>query len=86
VNRQADATNEKLVGVMKAEEIDIAATFPLVILITPVRYTVSSEHIRILQVTSIHGLMEKYKNSAKQQRDEKPRSASSSGGIKINLT
>jgi hypothetical protein len=61
--------------------------FPSVILITPVRYTVSSEHIRIIQVISIDELMEKYRSSAKQQRDGKSRvSSSSSNGIKINLT
>ncbi|MGG0552535.1 hypothetical protein ABEY55_08090 [Priestia aryabhattai] len=60
--------------------------FPSVILITPVRYALSSEHIRIIQVASIHELMEKYKNSSKQQRDTKPIKSASSGGIKINLT
>jgi hypothetical protein len=60
--------------------------FPSVILITPVRYTVSSDHIRIIQVASIYELMEKYKSSAKQQRDAKPIKSASSGGIKINLT
>ncbi|MDH6651101.1 hypothetical protein COJ90_06745 [Priestia megaterium] len=65
---------------------DRSAIFPSVILITPVRYAVHSEHIRIIQVASIHELMEKYKSSAKQQRDGKPRTSASSGGIKINLT
>ncbi|MGW9102465.1 hypothetical protein ACWGPZ_29275 [Priestia megaterium] len=65
---------------------DRAAIFPSVILITPIRYAVSSEHIRIIQVTSIDGLMEKYRSSAKQQRDGRPRTSASSGGIKINLT
>ena len=65
---------------------DRAAIFPSVILITPVRYAVTSDHIRIIQVTSIHELMEKYKSSAKQQRDGKPKTSASSGGIKINLT
>ncbi|UMZ35989.1 hypothetical protein [Priestia megaterium] len=65
---------------------DRAAIFPSVMLITPVRYAVSSEHIRIIQVTSIDELMEKYRSSAKQQRDGKPRTSASSGGIKINLT
>ncbi|MFP7737090.1 hypothetical protein ACLHDF_27970 [Priestia aryabhattai] len=60
--------------------------FPSVILITPVRYAVSSEHIRLIQVASIHELMEKYKSSGKHQRDGKPRTSASSGGIKINLT
>ncbi|MGG4385268.1 hypothetical protein ABEX08_24925 [Priestia megaterium] len=60
--------------------------FPSVILITPVRYAVSSEHIRIIQVASIHELMEKYKSSTKQQREAKPITQSSSGGIRINLT
>jgi len=60
--------------------------FPSVILITPVRYAVSSEHIRIIQVASIHELVEKYKDSAKQQRDGRSRVSSSSNGIKINLT
>jgi len=65
---------------------DRATIFPSVILITPVRYAVSSEHIRVIQVASIHELMEKYKSSGKQQKDAKPRTRSSSGGIKINLT
>lgn len=63
-----------------------AAIFPSVILITPVRYAISSEHIRIIQVANIHELMEKYKGSAKQQRDGKLRASASSSGIKINLT
>ncbi|MGW9018901.1 hypothetical protein [Priestia megaterium] len=63
-----------------------AAIFPSVILITPVRYAVNSDNIRIIQVASIHELMEKYKGSAKQQRDERSRVSSSSNGIKINLT
>ena len=65
---------------------DRAAIFPSVILITPVRYAVSSDHIRIIQVTSIHELMEKYKSSVKQQRDGRTRTSPSNGGIKINLT
>ncbi|WP_426629903.1 hypothetical protein [Priestia megaterium] len=66
---------------------DRAAIFPYVILITPVRYAVSSEHIRIIQVISIDELMEKYRSSAKQQRDGRSRvSSSPSNGIKINLT
>jgi hypothetical protein len=65
---------------------DRAAIFPTVILITPIRYAVPSEHIRIIQVDSIHELMEKYKSSAKQQRDGRTRTPASSGGIKINLT
>ncbi|RFB19579.1 hypothetical protein DZB87_28600 [Bacillus sp. ALD] len=65
---------------------DRPALFPSVILITPVRYAVSSDYIRIIQVANIHELMEKYKSSAKQQRDGKPKTSASSGGIKINLT
>ncbi|CAK8584073.1 hypothetical protein BMEGG_06333 [Priestia megaterium] len=65
---------------------DRSAIFPSVILITPVRYAVSSEHIRIIQVASIHELMEKYKSSHKKQREERPKVVSSSNGIKINLT
>jgi len=65
---------------------DRAAIFPSVILITPVRYAVSSEHIRIIQVISIDELMEKYRSTAKQQRDGRSRVSSSSNGIKINLT
>ncbi|MCT9853409.1 hypothetical protein P2R64_30275 [Priestia megaterium] len=64
---------------------DRAAIFPSVILITPIRYAVSSGHVRIIQVASIHELMEKYKSSGKQQREAKPRTSASSGGIKINL-
>ncbi|WP_427127369.1 hypothetical protein ACQCPQ_26950 (plasmid) [Priestia megaterium] len=65
---------------------DRAAIFPSVILITPVRYAVASDHIRIIQVASIHELMEKYKSSTKQQREAKPITQPSSGEIKINLT
>ena len=61
------------------------AIFPSVILITPIRYAVSSNHLRIIQVASIHELMEKYKGSQKQKKEEKPRMHSSSTGIKINL-
>ncbi|MGO0257897.1 hypothetical protein ACTL7R_00135 [Priestia aryabhattai] len=60
--------------------------FPSVILITPVRYAVSSDHIRIIQVATIHELMEKYKGSSKQTKEVRSRTTSSSGGIKINLT
>jgi hypothetical protein len=60
--------------------------FPSVILITPVRYAVTSDHIRIMQVASIHGLMEKYKSSAKSQKEARTKTAPSSGGIRINLT
>jgi len=65
---------------------DRTAIFPSVMLITPGRYAVSSEHIRIIQVTSIHELMEKYKGSSKQPRNTNQRMSPSSGGIKINLT
>ncbi|WP_251034442.1 hypothetical protein [Priestia megaterium] len=65
---------------------DRSAIFPSVILITPIRYAVNSDHIKIIQVASIYELMEKYRSSAKQQRDGKPRTSASSGGIKINLT
>ncbi|AJI25714.1 hypothetical protein H8R29_27785 (plasmid) [Priestia megaterium] len=65
---------------------DRAAIFPSVILITPIRYAVSSDYFRLIQVASIHELMEKYKSVGKQQRDGKPRASASSGGIKINLT
>ncbi|WP_455931033.1 hypothetical protein [Priestia aryabhattai] len=65
---------------------DRAAIFPSVMVITPVRYALSSEQFRIIQVASIHELMEKYRSSAKQQRDAKPIKSASSGGIKINLT
>ena len=63
-----------------------SSIFPSVILITSIRYAVSSEHIRIIQVASIHELMEKYKGSGKQQKDVRPRTRASSGGIKISLT
>jgi hypothetical protein len=65
---------------------DRAPIFPSIMLITSVRYAVSSNHIRIIQVSSIHELMEKYKSSHKKQREERPKSSSSSNGIKINLT
>ncbi|WP_182007279.1 hypothetical protein, partial [Priestia aryabhattai] len=63
-----------------------AAIFPSVILITTVRYVVSSEHIRIIQVASIHELMNKYKGYGKKYRDGRPRSLVSSEGVKVNLT
>jgi len=65
---------------------DRSAIFPSIILITPVRYAVNSDHIRIIQVASIHELMEKYKSSSKQTKEVRSRTTSSSGGIKINLT
>ncbi|WP_375347286.1 hypothetical protein ACEWPB_27680 (plasmid) [Priestia megaterium] len=65
---------------------DRPALFPSVILITPVRYAVYSDHIRIIQVSSIHELMEKYKGSSKQTKEVRSRTTSSSGGIKISLT
>ncbi|MCR8866693.1 hypothetical protein NQ109_27575, partial [Priestia megaterium] len=65
---------------------DRSAIFPSVILVTPVRYAVNSDHIRIIQVASIHELMEKYKSSSKQTKEVRSRTTSSSGGIKINLT
>ncbi|MDR7207538.1 hypothetical protein [Priestia megaterium] len=60
--------------------------FPSVILVTPVRYAVPSDHIRIIQVASIHELMDKYKSSAKSQKEARTKTAPSSGGIRINLT
>jgi hypothetical protein len=63
-----------------------AAIFPSVVLVTPIRYAVSSDHIRIIQVGSIHELMEKYKSSSKQTKEARSRPSASSGGIKINLT
>ncbi|MBE5101615.1 hypothetical protein [Priestia aryabhattai] len=73
--------------VLQWQPEDRSAIFPSVMLITPVRYAVSSEHIRIIQVRSIDELMEKYRSSAKQQRDGRLKvSSSSSNGIKINLT
>jgi len=65
---------------------DRPVLFPSVILITPVRYAVTSDYIRIIQVASIHELMEKYKGSSKQTKEVRSRTTSSSGGIKINLT
>ena len=62
-----------------------APIFPSVILITPVRYAVNSDHIRIIQVASIHELMEKHKDSSKQIKEARSRPLASSGGIKINL-
>ncbi|PER72679.1 hypothetical protein [Priestia megaterium] len=63
-----------------------ASIFPSVILITPLRYAVHSDHIRLIQVGSIHELMEKYKSSSKQTKEARSRPSPSSGGIKINLT
>ncbi len=66
---------------------DRSAIFPSIILITPVRYAVSSDHIRIIQVASIHELMEKYKEFCETTKRWKVKGPSaSSGGIKINLT
>ncbi|MGW9103727.1 hypothetical protein ACWGPK_31240, partial [Priestia megaterium] len=65
---------------------DRSAIFPSVILITPVRYAVSSDHIRIIQVASIQELIEKHKSSHKKQSEERAKLVSSSNGIKINLT
>ncbi|MGE7717966.1 hypothetical protein [Priestia megaterium] len=65
---------------------DRSAIFPSVMLITPVRYAVNSDHIRIIQVASIHELMEKYKSSAKSQKEARTKTAHSSGEIRINLT
>ncbi|MFE4029807.1 hypothetical protein ACFX4N_27020 [Priestia sp. YIM B13551] len=62
------------------------AIFPSIILITPVRYAVNSEHIRIIQIASIHELMEKYKSSSKQTKEARSRPSASSSGIKIHLT
>ncbi|MCF6800364.1 hypothetical protein L1M59_30090, partial [Bacillus sp. ET1] len=64
---------------------DRPAIFPSIILITPVRYALSSDHIRLIQVGSIHELMEKYKGSSKHPRDGGPKASPSSSGIKINL-
>ncbi|MED3815873.1 hypothetical protein P4573_27080 [Priestia megaterium] len=60
--------------------------FPSVILVTPVRYAVSSEHIRLIQVANIHELMEKYKSPVKSQKEARSRTNVSSGGVKIKLT
>ncbi|WP_224357992.1 hypothetical protein [Priestia aryabhattai] len=64
----------------------MAVIFPFVILITPIRYAVTSDHIRIIKIASIHELMVKYKSSAKQPKEARPRTSSSSDEIKINLT
>lgn len=65
---------------------DRSAIFPSIILITPVRYAMSSDHIRIIQVASIHELMEKYKSPAKSQKEARSRTNVSSGGVRIKLT
>ncbi|MGO0263745.1 hypothetical protein ACTL7R_30675 [Priestia aryabhattai] len=65
---------------------DRSAIFPSIILITPVLYAVSSDHIRIIQVASIHELMEKYKSPAKSQKEARSRTNVSSGGVRIKLT
>ena len=65
---------------------DLSAIFPTLMLVTTVRYAVSSEHIRLIQVASIHELMEKYKSSSKQTKEVRSRPSASSSGIKINLT
>ncbi|MFF2597341.1 hypothetical protein ACFVSZ_28860 [Priestia megaterium] len=63
-----------------------APIFPSVILITPVRYAINSDHIRIIQVASIHELMEKYKSSPKQTKEARSRPSASSSSIRIHLT
>jgi hypothetical protein len=65
---------------------DRIAIFPSVILITPIRYAIHSDHLRLIQVGSIHELMEKYKSSPKLTKEARARPSASSGGIKINLT
>ncbi|MED5121877.1 hypothetical protein [Priestia megaterium] len=65
---------------------DRSPLFPSIMLITPVRYAVTSDHIRIIQVASIHELMEKYKSPAKSQKEARIKTAPSSIGIRINLT
>jgi len=61
------------------------AVFPNVIIVTPVRYNVSSNYIKVIQVADIHELMQKYGGNAKpQQPANKP--TSNNGGIRINLT
>lgn len=61
------------------------AVFPTVIVITPVRYNVSSNYIKVIQVADIHELMQKYGGSAKTQQPA-PNTTSNNGGIRINLT
>ncbi|WP_369361792.1 hypothetical protein [Priestia megaterium] len=65
---------------------DRSSIFPSVILITPIRYAVSSDHFRVIQVGSIPELMEKSKSNNNQQRKVKPVIHSSSNGVKVNLT
>ncbi|GFZ69045.1 hypothetical protein PSE10B_55670 [Pseudomonas amygdali pv. eriobotryae] len=61
------------------------AVFPTIIIITSVRYNVSSNYIKVIQVADIHELMEKYGGSKKpQQPASKP--TSNTSGIRINLT
>jgi hypothetical protein len=61
------------------------AVFPNVIIVTSVRYNISSDFIRVIQVADIHELMEKYGGNAKTQQPV-PRTNSNNGGIRINLT
>lgn len=68
------------------EGIAVAAIYPSLILIMPVRYAVNSHHIRIIQLSSALELLEKYKSVSKQQRDGRTISSASSRGIKINFT
>lgn len=63
-----------------------AVIFSSVLLIKAVRYAITSAHIRIIQVTSIHKLLEKYKNPLKQQRETRTKTNSSPSKIRINLT
>lgn len=63
---------------------DKPAVFPTVIVVTPVRYNISSDYIKVIQVADIHELMQKYGGNKSQYSVPKP--ASSNGGIRINLT
>ena len=64
---------------------DKPAVFPNVIIVTPVRYNVSSNYIKVIQVADIHELMQKYGGNSKPQQPA-PKPASNTSGIRINLT
>jgi len=51
-----DSKKSKVSKMRKFASNDLMRIFPSVILITPVRYAVNSDHIRIIQIASIQSL------------------------------
>ncbi|MEM5003202.1 hypothetical protein [Priestia megaterium] len=64
---------------------DKPAVFPTIIVVTPVRYIISSDYVKVIQVTDIHELMQKYGGNSKPQQPA-PKTSSNNGSIRINLT